>query len=292
MLWLDSSRGYLSDWITQRWVQLTGCRVDLTVDPWLEGLVGPTTGIGTHFFDDAAVKKGLRVHRSGPERGLLERFDALGGPAFDPAAVDPAVATFYERTSAYEMDVSAKWRRAFRPFGGLLTVLFSRRLQQLNMPLSPLDTSRGMTSEVMQLIEPASGQVRYTAWVRRLHGTGNVLYAGSYAVCQVPGCADPCVKVVFPLPNGNAILFLRPEAQPDRSFSLTSAGQRFGDPGFYFTIHTPRGVYACYLRTFKESIRVYTAEDGFVHADHLLALWRVTFLRLHYCLRPLNPSYQ
>ena len=84
--------------------------------------------------------------------------------------------------------------------------MFSRRLQQLNVPLSGLDTSGGMTSEVLQFDDAdaadGAGPPRHTAWFRRLRRSGNVLYAGFYSACSVPGHADPCVKVVFPLPNG------------------------------------------------------------------------------------------
>jgi hypothetical protein len=46
--------------------------------------------------------------------------------------VDPAVAASYEQTSEYEFDVWSEWSWAFRPFGGMLALLFSQRLQQLN----------------------------------------------------------------------------------------------------------------------------------------------------------------
>ena len=38
----------------------------------------------------------------------------------------------------------------------------------------------------------------------------------------------------------------------------------------------------------RGSIRVYAADgaEGTVRADHVLTLWGVTFLRLHYRLRP------
>ena len=37
MSWLDERRGYLSDWVTQRWVQLMGRRVDLDgAERWLD----------------------------------------------------------------------------------------------------------------------------------------------------------------------------------------------------------------------------------------------------------------
>jgi hypothetical protein len=293
MIWLGESRGYLTDYATQRWVQLTGRLVDLGRDPWLAGPVGHVRGIGREFFADLASREGLELRHDADShaRGLISDFAALAAPDFDPARVHPAVVDFYARTSAYELDAWAEWSGAFRPFGTLLGHLFSRRLQQLNVPLSALDTSRGVTSDVVQLVEPATGRVRHTAWVRELLGTGNVLYAGDYSLAAVPGRRGRCVKVVFPLPNGNAIVLMRPEVHTDGSLSIVSAGRRFGDPGFYFTVHDHRGrVRARYVRAMQERIRVYPDEHGNVRADHALKLWGATFLRLHYRLRTRVPT--
>ena len=266
-------------------MQVTGRRVDLVRDPWLDGPVGEPGGIGADFFDRLADAEHLQVRRSDRGAGLMPDFGLLAGPAFDPGPVDRRVAEFYERTAAFELDAWAEWYGLFRPFGRLLALLFSRRLQQLNIPLTGLDTSRGMTSEIIQLVDPTTGDVRLTAWVRRLLGSGNVLYAGSYSLCRVPGFDGPCVRVVFPLPNGNAMVIMRPLAHDDGSFSIVSAGERFGEPGFYFTVHGRARVWARYLRALRESIRVYAAGDGGIRADHVLMLWGATFLRLHYRLR-------
>jgi hypothetical protein len=214
----------------------------------------------------------------------LHDFSSLRGTSFNPAEVDASVARFYERTSEYELDAWAEWCGAFKPFGRLLAAVFSRRLQQLNVPLSALDTSRGISSEVFQAVDPQTGQVRFTAWVRQLLGSGNVLYAGSYSVCTIPGYPNPCVKVVFPLPNGNAIVIMRPEAHVGGAFSLVSSGKRFGDPGFYFTVHTGGRVHARYVRPLRESITVYPAESGVIRADHVVRFLGIAFLRIHYRL--------
>jgi hypothetical protein len=283
---MGASRGYLTDWITQRWVQFTGRHIDLAGSPWLAGPVGSPQGIGRHFFEELARRERLEIRRDGV-RGLLPNFSALAAADFDPGSVESSVKTFYTRTSVYELDSWAEWCGVFRPFGWLLARLFSRRLQQLNVPLSGLDTSRGVTSDVLQLVEPDTGTVRHTAWVRELLGTGNVLYAGSYSVAEVPGRAGACVKVVFPLPNGNAIVLMRPVAHSDGSLSVISGGKEFGDPGFYFTVAIPDAcghVWARYLRSLQESIRVYP-DSGGVRADHVLTVWGRTFLRLHYRLR-------
>ena len=281
-----AARGAFSDWTTQQWVKLTGRRISLDQYPWLQGPIAGPEGVGRDFFHDLAVEQGFTIHDAGPPRGLLASLDLLAGPTFDPTRIHPSVRGFYERTSEFELDAWAEWCGAFRPFGRVLAALFSRRLQQLNVPLDPLDTSHGTTSQVVQLVNPASGQVMLTAWVRQLQRTGHVLYAGSYSICKVPGHADPCVKVVFPLPTGNGLVVLRPSTDAQGALTVTSAGRRFGDPGFYFTVHRPGPrVWARYVRAMTETIRVYASGASDVRADHTMWFGGLVFLRLHYRLR-------
>ena len=282
---LGGGRGALSDWVTQRWVQVTGRRVALGEHPWLEGPVGDVEHIGSAFFRRLAERRQLDVVTDGPGRGLLGDFSELRGPDCDPGRVDPRVIAFYERTADFEFDVWSEWCGAFRPFGGALAAIFSRRLQQLNVPLSALDTKLGITSQVVQLRE-RSGRIVYTAWVRDVVSTGRTLYAGTYSVCRVPGAPGGCVKVVFPLPHGSAIVIMRPRADPDGGLTLRSAGARFGDPGFYFFVEqAPGHGWARHVRALQETIRVYADADGVLRADHDLWIWGARFLRLHYRMR-------
>jgi hypothetical protein len=259
--------------------------VSLDECPWLREPVGDVDVIGTDFFTRLADREGLRVVTDGPPRGLVENFEDLAGPACDPLQVDGRVAEFYEQTSEYEFDVRSEWRGGFRPFGNAVAAIFSRRLQQLNVPLSPLDTSQGISTSVVQLVDGA-GAVKQPAWVREIVASKRTLYAGSYSLCRVPGFDGPCVKVAFPLPNGSANVIMRPESSPDGSFTMRSSGKAFGDPGFYFFVEagSDRG-WARYLKTLEEDIRVYVDSRGQLRADHNLWIWGATFLRLHYRMR-------
>jgi len=283
-MWLDDTKGNLVDWMTQSWVRLTGRVVSREGCPWLDGPAGRPSGIGADFFEDYADANGLRA-LVGQPGGLLPSFEALRSETFDPGAISPAVVDFYARTHAFDLDAWSQWTGAFRPFGWALAAIFSRRLQQLNVPLSNLDTSRGMTSVVVPVVDANTDTPVFTAWVRQLVATGHTIYAGAYSTCTVPEGATPCVRVVFPLPNGNATVIMRPVAHPDGSLSLVSAGSSFGSPGFYFTVHGADGVMrARYLRSLREAIHVYEG-GGHIRADHVLSLWGITFLRLHYRLR-------
>lgn len=283
-MWLDDTKGNIVDWMTQRWVQVTGRALSLGGHPWLDGPVGGPTAIGAKFFEDYAIENGLRLLH-GQAGGLIPSFEALRSPTFDPDAISTSVVDFYARTDAYDLDAWSQWTGPFRPFGWALAFIFSRRLQQLNVPLSPMDTSRGMTSEVVPVVEDKTNRLVFTAWVRQLVATGNIIYAGAYSTCTVPEGATPCVRVVFPLPNGNAMVLMRPIAHADGSLTLVSAGASFGSPGFYFTVHGSDGaIWARYLRSLRESIHVYDV-SGHLRADHVLSVWGITFLRLHYRLR-------
>jgi hypothetical protein len=144
---------------------------------------------------------------------------------------------------------------------------------------------------VLQFRDIESGELRHTAWFRRLQGSGNVLYAGFYSITHLPECPDPMVKVVFPLPNGNAIVLMRTECRPDHSFVVTSAGEKFGDAGFYFTVDAGNGsIWTRHVRSLQESIHVFPSEAGVVRANHILHLWGFTFLKLHYRMRKLLPN--
>jgi hypothetical protein len=283
--WLGSARGYLSDWVTQRWVELTGRRVSLEAEPWLEGPIGDTQRIGPDFFEELGQRSGLVLRPSAEARGLMQSFTALAGDGFDPLSVHPGVRDFYEDTARYRLDVWSEWSGVFRPFGRLLAPVFSRRLEQLNVPLAPLATRYGMASTVLQLVDPRSGAVVLTGWVRRNPATGETVYVGSYSVVHVPGHAAPCIKVVFPLPNGNATVILRPSVEPGGGLLLSSSGERFGDPGFYFVVSAGAGhAWVRHIRTFRESIHVYVDAQQELRTDHVFMLWGVVFLKLHYRL--------
>jgi hypothetical protein len=274
------------DLATQRWVRATGRDASWVEHPWLEGPVGDVDRIGMDFFTRFAARRGLTLIDSGT-RGLLPSFAVLRGSTCEPGSVNPEIVRFYQQTSEYEFDVWSEWSGLFRPFGGALAGIFSKRLQQLNLPLSPMDTSLGMVSRVVHLVDQRH-QVVGAAWVREAVATRRTVYAGSYSHCTVPGFDSPCVRVAFPLPNGYALVIMKPESHPDGSITLRSEGRRFGDPGFYFFVQREPGRgWARYLESFKESIHVYADERGDLRADHDLQIWGARFLRLHYRMRPL-----
>jgi hypothetical protein len=129
-------------------------------------------------------------------------------------------------------------------------------MDQLNFPLTGLEMSLGMNSQVIRL-RKKGGDVVYTCWLRKFVETGRVLYAGFYTDEKAPGHSSRCVKVVFPVPLGNATVILRPEVGSNASLRLISAGDRFGGPGFYRMMEVgPDQRRVRYLRSLHERFEV------------------------------------
>jgi len=281
VVWLGERRGDLVDWVTQRWVQITGRRIALADAPWLAGPSGTVREIGADFFARWGESHGMQVLTPGPEDGLVDGLAALAGPGFDPQAVHPTIHDFYAHTAAHDLRIESRWSGPFRAVGWLIARMFARRLGQLNLPLSNHELRGGFDSRIMRLGD-AQGQVRHTAWIRTAVATGRPAFVGEYGTAIIPGHAGPCIKVVFPLPNGNAIIVLRPRADPNEGLTLVSDGRRFGDPGFYFTVLAEPGeVWVRYVRTMKEQLSL-QARDRAITAYHRFAVFGLPFLELRY----------
>ena len=285
MVWLGARRGHVVDWVTQRWVEYTGRQVRLDDAPWLSGPTGSVHGIGADYFERWGEARGLTLLPSRPDDGLINGLDELAADDFDPAHVDPMIDEFYRHTIAFDLQLRSRWWGPFRVIGWLIGWIFARRLAQLNMPLSQRELRGGVESRIVRLAD-AERQLRHTAWVRTAVETGVPVFVGQYGTEAIPGHAGRCVKVVFPLPNGNAIILLRPRADPGGGLSLVSDGKRFGDPGFYFTVAGEDGeVSVRYVRTMKERLRLEVVGDAIV-ARHRFAVFGLPFLDLHYRIAP------
>ena len=279
--WVARIVGAIGAWLIYRMIAVFG-RTHARAD--IGWLVGPMGGplIGDAPYHEVAAREDLTVERAARDGGLVPDFAMLASPAFDPARLHPAIRDFYEHTADFAMDV---WSKLYFPTNigvFLLVTTISRQVDQLNFPLSPLDAARGMSSEIITL-RRRDGRVRYTGWFRTLGDAKAVLYTGFYMTEQAPNEAGPSVKVVFPMPNGNATVVLRPQAEPDGALTLDSSGRRFGDAGFYrLAARGPDHVKVWHIRSLKEHFRVYVDAQGVLRCDHMVRFLGLPVLRLHY----------
>jgi hypothetical protein len=280
---INDNNGHLQDWITQVWVKLTGKRFDPVKEDWLVGPMGDTEIISDRFIQELAKKEKLEVQHNGPGSGLIENFDDLELTIEEKKLLHPKVIHFYEKTSNYNFEIWSEWCGVFKPFGWLLSVIFSKRLQQLNLPLSSMQSAKGIKSDIIQLIDPVSNTKKWTIWYRILKSTNRVIYSGVYSSCAIPNYPGKFLKVVFPLPNGNATVIMRREILKNGSLQLCSDGNKFGDNGFYFTLTDHKDKYwARFVRSMHEWINVYVDEEDILRADHTLHFYGLPFLNLHY----------
>jgi hypothetical protein len=279
---INKRAGHVQDWITQVWVKATGRRFHPDQAGWLVGPIGDTDIIGDKFIQELASKERLEIRKNEAGGGLMESFDELELTPEEKQLLHPKVIDFYERTANYHFEVWSEWCGFFRPFGWLLSVIFSKRLQQLNLPLSALDAARGIDSNIIKLLDSA-GQAKWTVWYRILKSTSHVIYSGVYTTCSLPNHPGRFLKVVFPLPNGNATVIMRREVLPDGSLKLCSNGRKYGDNGFYFTLTNHKGKHwTRFVKAMHEWITVYVDDEQVLRADHNLKFHGLPFLNLHY----------
>lgn len=278
---VHSALGGLLSWGIEQLVKVTGHRIRPSDEPWLSCFLGDAGRIGTGIYQRIALAEHLEL-RTPANAGLIPDFEMLRGPGFDPALVHPRIRHFYEHAAAYHLEVWSEVYLTGRFFLWLLVEFLSTKMDQLNFPISSLEVAKGMSSEVVELVDPASGQLRYTGWLRRLKSSGRVIYAGIYSVCRVPNEENPCVKVTFPC-RGSANVYLRPLSHPDGSFGLDSSGSGWGRSGFYRIVRA--GTDHWWVRNFKslhELFHVYVDHDGVLRCDHKISFVGITILRLHY----------
>jgi hypothetical protein len=269
------------DRATRRFWRRVGRPVDLGVHSWLDAPVHSGGPVGDGWLDATAHRLGGTVVRDDAHAGLLPELARLDGPDFAAASVHPLVRDFYEHTATWRMEAWSQWSPIAAPGGSLVAWAFGRRVQQLAIPVRPLEVSRGIDSRVLPILDRAGEQV-WAGWLRRLRSTGDVLFSGAYRATTMPGHTGPCVHVAFPLEQGNVQVFLAPTAREDGALVLDSGSGVFGAPGAYVVAaDEARRPYAARV-PLHERFVVFVDDEGVVRTDHHLRLGRLHALRLHY----------
>jgi hypothetical protein len=278
--------GWLLETIIELMVRLTGRRVSRRSAPWLNCPLGDSVLIGTGIYERIAREENLEL-KVAPNAGLIADFEELRGPSFDPDVVHPRVRHFYEHAAQYQLEAWSEVALVGRFFLWLLVEFISRRMDQLNFPISPLEMAHGMSSKILQLREPGTGRLVYTGWLRKLKSSGLVLFAGIYSVTRIPDEPNPCVKVTFP-DRGSANVYLLPLNHPDGSFGLSSCGSRFGKSGFYRVVQSGKEhLRVRNFRTLHELFHVYEDQEGILRTDHTISFLGMTIVQLHYKITPI-----
>jgi len=275
--------GGIIRWGINTWVGVTGKTYRYAEHPWLYGPISGGLEIGDGFYRRFADREKLHVSDQ-PDAGLVENFGATV-PHTDPnrALLNPRISHFYEHTKSYKLEVWSQWYRPLRLFASVLIRSLSRDMNQLNIPLEPLETSRGMGNDVLQLRD-SEGGLRYACWLRRSVLTGRVVYAGFYSHLEVHG--KKYVRVIFPLPKGNVTVILSVHVQPDGSVKLLSGGHSEGIAGYYRVLRKNDSSVKARKIPLRESIHVFEDAEGVLRTDHIFWFMGSKMLHLHYKIIP------
>lgn len=275
--------GFIGIRFIRLWVKTFGRTVRLEDVPWLIGPIGPEGKIGDKPYEIIAQQENLSIEND-PNGALIQDFEQLQAPHFHAESCDHKVRHFYENTAKYDLDAWSETRFPGRLFLWLIVTTVSRYMNQLNFPVFGLEMSKGMRSEILSLKNDA-GETVHTGWYRRLKESDRVIYTGFYSLVKPPHHDGNCVKVVFPLPKGNATVILKPSLNEKNEFELISSGKAFGYPGFYRIVDLGNDKYkVLYMKRLKEHFTVYTDAEGTLRCDHKVHFMGMLMLKLHYCM--------
>ena len=275
------------DWVTQQWVIFRGIKIKPEDFPWLIGPFGNLDAIGEDFIIQFAEKENLIIEKESKAKGIIPSMLKLNLSETDFSNLSKNVIRFYENTANHNLDFSVKWNPFFKFFGILINKLFSNRINQLNIPTKNIDDSESLKSEIINLIDPKSNEIKYTFWFRSIESTGQVIYSGVYGICNLPS-GKTCVKAVFPLPNGNATVLMNPSVGENGELVLDSSGEKFGDAGFYFLLKDSKGDYwSQFISSFRDKL-IIGSENDLISAEQTLTLWNFKVLTFNYKIKMKN----
>lgn len=273
---------HVLDVASRKFWQLTGRRVDLAGrEWWLDAPVSRSPRVSTGWLEAEAARHGGVLAANEPRAGLLPSMCALDGPGFVAGRLHSHIRDFYEHTASWRMEVWTAWSPLFWPAGELVSRLWGRRVEQLALPMRPLDVAHGMDSRVTPIRDHHDIQVA-AAWTRTLLGNGRPVFSGAYSARTLPGADRPSVHVAFPLESGNVQVFLRPSVVSQGGLLLESPRGRFGEDGAYVVVHDARA-HAARVPLY-ETFHMYVDAHGVLRTDHELRLWGASAVRLHYKL--------
>jgi hypothetical protein len=261
-------------------VSLLGERMDPKDLPFVVPLAAPGRYVGTGYVRQLAEATGGTYRPDTADVGIVASLDALAGPAFDPATVDPLVREFYEHTTRFTLDITPEWRTWVRPGYLLYRTLVARPLGQASVPMNQREAQRGVRSRIDTILD-ADGAVTHRGWIRSFADTDEPIYVGIYTTYRYAGRGY--VSVGFPVPQGNFTATLEPLPRTGGGLILTSRSD-LPHPGHYLTyVDAGTGeLTALAVPGFAERLDVYVDDSGELRAEHAFWVFGLPFLVLHY----------
>jgi hypothetical protein len=262
-------------------VRLLGERMDPRDLPFVVPLAASGRYVGTGYVQELAEAVGGTYQPNTADVGIVATIDALAGPGFDPAAVDPLVREFYEHTTRFMLDIEPEWRAWVRPGYLLYRTVVARPLGQANVPMNQRAAQRGVRSRIDTILG-ADGVITHRGWIRSFADTDEPIYVGIYTTYRHEDRGY--VSVGFPVPQANFTATLEPLPRVGGGLVLTSHSD-LPHPGHYLTyVDADTGeLTSLAVPGFAERLDVYVDDtSGELRAEHAFRVFGLPFLTLHY----------
>jgi hypothetical protein len=237
--------------------------------------------VGTGYLAALAQELGARYTADAQGVGIVASLDALSGPAFEVAEVDPLVREFYEHTTRFAVDITPEWRTWVRPGYLLYRTVVARPLGQASIPMNQREAQRGIRSRI-DTITGIDGTVSVRGWIRSFADDDEPILVGIYTTYAHQGRGY--VSVGFPVPEGSFTATLSPRARSGGGLTLTSRVDD-GQAGHYlaYVDRVEDELTVLAVHGFEEELDVFV-DSGQLHAEHTFWLFGFRFLTLHYRL--------
>lgn len=269
-------------------VQLSGEHVPAEDARYVVPYEAHTKLVGAGYMETLARESDGTFKRNKPGIGIVETMDALRGPSFDPAQVDPLIREFYEHTSRFRLSIEPAWNPFIRPFFWFFKTFIASRIGQANLPFNTEEAHRGMVSYIDSIdYENEEGEADHIStlrgWIRAYEDSGEAIYVGVYTVVRHEDVGY--VSVGFPLPEANFTATLLPFNNNGGNFLLKTHGTGTRFTGHYLADIEPEDGTLTILKlpTMGEEIDVYV-EGGELKTDHRFYFGDYRFLTLFYTI--------
>ncbi|SDZ23343.1 YndJ family protein [Thermoactinomyces sp. DSM 45892] len=223
---------------------------------------------GGRKIGDEICQQIVDLNETAP-KGLVDDV-RLFTPNVDVSLLSPTILDFYQHTERYRLMARIHWSYWFTPFA-FFYHLFSRRFQQLNLPISRKPVE--MLGSISPISEELDGREKPRAWLRKVGE--EVIFVALYSYHQSQG--RTYMNISLPLP-GSAMIGILEWKQMGRDLQITSEALiPSSDSGIYLT---------CKMFTWKLPLRerfwIREIKPGKMEARHKMWIFGVPFLRVRY----------
>ena len=188
------------------------------------------------------------------------------------ATVSPRIIDFYENTTDYRLFATVQWRRWFRPFAFLYT-LVSRKTQQINLPFHGREIE--MTGDVLALRAGVDGRNHVRAWLRKVDEV--TAFVALYSEHTDEGRTYMNIALPLPFATMTGILELN---GVDNGLQLTS--KKISSPDSDAGIYLSYKANHLFKLPIEEDFIVRELEGGTLRAQHDMWIFSIPFLTINY----------